>query len=427
MEKVLLVGTHSGRGISSRQEALESLQELRHLAATAGAAVEGAFCQSLPRIHPATFIGAGKALELQQKVEELGVLTLIFDEELSPAQQRNLENIISAKILDRTRLILDIFAKRARSREGALQVELAQLSYLLPRLTGKGTAYSQQVGGIGTRGPGERQLEYQRRRLRDRIAKLRRAIQDIRKEREVQREKRKSIPYPVVTLIGYTNAGKSTLLNTLAQGKSPVYADDKLFATLDPTTRRVRLPQGNVALFTDTVGFIRKLPHPLIAAFRATLEEITTADCLIHVVDGSHPRCREQMRAVLQVLEDLRAAQLPRLTVYNKQDVLSPEQAEDLCRLDPSALLLSARTSEGTGTLLQKIEELLSRNWWTRTIEISFHQASLLAEVYRVAQVLEQKTDAKKITARIRVTPANWNRLQKKIQEHRQRFGKMAG
>ena len=289
-----------------------------------------AHTQKKDHADPATFVGKGKAAELAERVRELKAQTVVFDDELKPSQQKNLEELIPAKIVDRTRLILDIFAQRARTREGILQVELAQLSYMLPRITEHFGRFEQQTGGIGSRGPGERKLEVDQRRIRERMTHLKKQIGKISSERSLQRQVRRSVPMPQVALVGYTNAGKSTLLNALlrlsagrAKAKDEVYADDKLFATLDPTTRRVRLPSGRIILFSDTVGFIRKLPTQLVAAFRATLEEVATADLLIHVVDASDLDWREQSQTVITLLEDLKMGQLPRVTAYNKIDLLS--------------------------------------------------------------------------------------------------------
>ncbi|MCX5783438.1 MAG: GTPase HflX, partial [Elusimicrobia bacterium] len=259
----------------------DSLDELRRLCETAGGAVLSCVNARVENFNPALLIGKGKADEIAALARENSAKTVIFDEELSPAQQRNLEEIIPAKIIDRTRLILDIFARRAHTREGVIQVEHAQLSYMLPRLTGRGTAMMQQTGGIGTRGPGERQIEYDRRRIKDRLSRLKKEIDLIRRERQIRKKNRDKIPMTQIAIAGYTNAGKSTLLNFLTKGKAGVYVDDKLFATLDPTTRRVYMPGGKVALFTDTVGFIQKLPHSLVAAFRSTLEEIAQTNAII--------------------------------------------------------------------------------------------------------------------------------------------------
>lgn len=406
MEKVLLVG-----------EPVPSLEELKRLTETAGGRVEDAVTHKADRIHPATYIGKGKAEEIRDAARRLKIQAVIFDHDLTPAQQRNLENILSVKVLDRTRLILDIFAQRARTKEGELQVELAQLTYLLPRLTGRGITLSQQVGGIGTRGPGERKLEYQRRKIRDRIARLQKEIANIRRERQVQRKKRLSIPAPTFAIIGYTNAGKSSLLNLLAEkdSRTSVYVDDRLFATLDPTTRRVRLPSGGWALFTDTVGFIQKLPHTLIAAFKSTLEEAALADCLLQVIDASSPQWLGHMEAVEQVLKELGAQELPRLLCFNKLDLLSPKEKSALRQEFPQAVFISAKTGQGVFALLRQAEKMLSAKWVAREIRLSNEQMKWLGQIHQNCQVLERKADAHGLALKVKTTQPNWDRLLKVI------------
>ncbi|MBI4249379.1 MAG: GTPase HflX [Elusimicrobia bacterium] len=410
MEKVILIG------ISPKQpsaEALHSFNELHRLAETAGALVTGTLWQRIDKFHPATLIGSGKADEILKRVVALRTHTVIFDVDLSPAQQRNLENLIPAKILDRTRLILDIFARRARTREGVLQVELAQLNYLLPRLTGRGVALSQQVGGIGTRGPGERKLEYERRRIRERIARLAHAIASIQSERETQRKRRLSLPFPTAAIIGYTNAGKSSLLNRIAdaQKQPEVYADDMLFSTLDPTTRRVKLPGGGTALFTDTVGFIQNLPHLLVAAFRATLEEVARADCLIHLIDGSSAHRQIEMEAVEKVLQELGADKLPRIIAVNKADLLPADQIKKIRGVNPERLLMSAKTGQGVEPLLKAVDRRLTRHWLRRWIPLTDDTYPHLKEIYRVCQVVQQTSRAGQTCLKVRITPGNWARL----------------
>lgn len=356
MEKALLVGIQLPK--VNRDEVEGSLAELLRLTETAGATAAGTVIQRRESIDPAYFIGRGKAEELRDLLAEKGVRTVIFDEDLRPAQQKNLEELLNAKIIDRTRLILDIFAHRARSREGRLQVERAELEYYMPRLSNRGVALDNQVGGIGTRrGPGEKKLEVDQRRIRSRMTRLDREIEKIRKHRELLRQRRRESGRPVVAIVGYTNAGKSTLLNTLNRA-NPVYADDKLFATLDPTTRQVRFPDGRFALFTDTVGFINKLPHSLVAAFRATLEETRLADCLLHLVDVSHPDFDKQAASVHRVLKELDADKVPLITVYNKADALTHEQRERCA--SEGYFLVSARTGDGVDELLRRIEAILT-------------------------------------------------------------------
>jgi GTP-binding protein HflX len=339
---------------------------------------------------------------------------VVFDENLTPAQQLSLEEAIGAKIVDRTRLILDIFAKRARTKEGELQVELAQLSYMLPRLTGSWRAFSQQVGGIGTRGPGESQIEYERRHIQHRIESLKEAIRRMEANRVVQRQRRESVPVPTVAILGYTNAGKSTLLNRLVPRGAPAYADDKLFATLDPMTRRAQMPDGGWAVFTDTVGFISKLPTALIAAFRSTLEEVSRADCLLHVEDGAMPALDEQRRVVDAVLKELDAQRLPRVVVVNKADLLSREQRSLLSASDPERCFASALTGEGVERMLHRVQSVLNRRWLLRELSLDTSKAHHLAEIYRCAQVVGTEAKGERMVLRLRVTRENWQRLRQR-------------
>src|SRR4051794_716511 len=319
-ERALLIGLEKA-GVS-KWDLRDSLEELRELASSAGAKVVDTVTQKLPRPTAPYYIGRGKAESIKESCQDQQVTSVIFDDELSPAQGRNLENLFARKVLDRTQLILDIFAQRARSREGRLQIELAQLQYLLPRLTGMWEHLSRQTGGIGMRGPGETQLEVDRRRVQERIARLERELESVRKTRAVQREGRKRHQWPVASVIGYTNAGKSTLLNLLTG--ADVVAENKLFATLDPTTRSFVLPNKQRMLLTDTVGFLRKLPHTLIESFKATLEEVHEADLLIHVADLSHPRVDDQIEAVESVIKELNAHGKQTVIVFNKIDRLHP-------------------------------------------------------------------------------------------------------
>ena len=336
-------------------QAQESLAELAQLARTAGAEVLDQSIQKRQTPDKATHIGKGKVDELALRTRELGATTVIVDAELSPSQQSKLEDAFGLKVVDRTALILDIFAQRAQTKEGKLQVELAQLNYMLPRLRGTGTAMSRLGGGIGTRGPGETKLETDRRRIYTRIAHLEGEVEQIKKHRSAMRKSRHRRGAIQLALMGYTNAGKSTLLNTLT--KSTVLAEDKLFATLDPITRKLHLPGGENVLLTDTVGFIQRLPTQLVAAFRATLEEVTEADLLLHVIDASHPAVEEHIRAVLQILEDLEAADRPIITVMNKIDqVKDAEKLERLRREVSNPVEISALTGEGLVDLLAAIE-----------------------------------------------------------------------
>ncbi|MGB9612911.1 MAG: GTPase HflX [Candidatus Margulisiibacteriota bacterium] len=332
-----------------------SLPELKRLAETAGAKVVGSLTQKRSKPDPGFFIGSGKLEELKAKSAAAEANLVIFDHELSPSQERNLEDALGLKVIDRSELILDIFAQHAKTREGKLQVELAQANFLLTRLTGRGILMSRLGGGIGTRGPGETKLEYDRRVIRKRIAELKQEIEKIRKERLIKREKRRSTQIPAAVLVGYTNSGKSTLLNALT--KSQVLVEDKLFATLDPTTRRLYLPSGKVVLLTDTVGFIQKLPHQLVAAFQATLEEVTEADLLLHVVDISHPYFENQISAVYTVLEELNSITKPILTVLNKVDQAEKTTISNAQKKYQPACAISALKKVGINKLLNEVDK----------------------------------------------------------------------
>ena len=341
----------------SVEEAESSLEELAALADTAGADEAERVLQRRDEPDPATFVGKGKATELRDISNAVDADTVIFDDELSPAQSRNLEKILGRTAIDRTALILDIFAQHAHTQEGKAQVELAQLRYRLPRLRGKGVALSQQAGRIGTRGPGETQLEVDRRRLVRRVTKLQSELKDLTKNRRTQRKARTRSRLPTLTLVGYTNAGKSTLLNRLTN--AGVLVEDRLFATVDPTTRRLDLPGGERVLVTDTVGFVRKLPHQLVQAFRSTLDEVAEADLLLHVVDVSAADPVAHMDAVRTVLREIDADDVPELVVFNKADRADPDQAKRLLDRYPGSVLLSAETGEGVEGLLAAIGDRL--------------------------------------------------------------------
>ncbi len=365
----------------------ESLEELVSLVDTAGATVSGRFVQNRQRPDTATFIGRGKVEELADYCQEVGANLIIFDRELSPAQARNLEERIGHKVIDRTQLILDIFARRAQTKEGKLQVELAQLKYLLPRLTGQGNQLSRLGGGIGTRGPGETKLETDRRRIRKRISDLEQELKEVQRHRALLRQDRKVEPLPLVSLVGYTNAGKSTLLRTLTGAE--VLVEDKLFATLDPTTRRVVLPNNDIILLTDTVGFIQNLPHHLVAAFRATLEEVQEADLLLHVVDVSHPYCEEQIRAVDGVLESLKASHKPVIMVYNKMDLV--KDSRSLPITGHPAVAISALSGQDIQQLLAKITEVLKERYSIIELTLPYAKTSLISLLHEKGKVLTEE------------------------------------
>ena len=386
-ERALLVGLALGRRDRARTES--SLEELALLARSAGARVVGTVLQERARRDPATLVGRGKAEEVKQACEERGADVVILDEDLAPAQQRNLEQAVERKTLDRTQLILDIFARRARTREGRLQVELAQLDYLLPRLAGKGVLLSRLGGGIGTRGPGETKLETDRRRIRQRIQSVKREIEHVRRERHTRREARQRRDVPVVALVGYTNAGKSTLFNALTSAGAVV--SDQLFMTLDPLVRKVRLGPGRELLLVDTVGFIQKLPHALVAAFRATLEEVTEADLLLHVVDASAPGVEEREASVEAVLREIGAADRPRLLVLNKADRTPPERMRALAEARAGSAVVSALTGEGLEELLAAVASRLDLE--PRRVRLIFPAADRrgVAAVYAAGRVLRHE------------------------------------
>ncbi|MCU1297640.1 MAG: GTP-binding protein HSR1-related protein [Acidobacteriaceae bacterium] len=345
--------------------AQESLDELRSLATSAGAEIAGEFLQHRDRPDPATLIGKGKLEEISAAAASVSADLLLFDHDLTASQQRNIEKVVHTRVIDRTQLILDIFAKHARTREGQLQVELAQLDYMLPRLGGRGIEMSQLGGGIGTRGPGETQLETDRRKIYRRIRHVKEQIENVRRVRAQQRQRREAVPVATVALVGYTNAGKSTLFNVLTQ--AAVLESPRMFATLDPTIRAVMLPSKRKVLLSDTVGFIRNLPHTLVSAFRATLEEVQRAALVIHVSDASSPLSVEQDAQVDRVLKELEVGDKPRLLVMNKIDLLSPTQRESL-RDDEVSVHISAAKDIGISTLLERIDEMLSEDAVSRVV-----------------------------------------------------------
>lgn len=382
-EQVILVGTETGKGALAAEE---SVEELARLSETAGLVVVTKAIQQLKRITPATFIGSGKVEDIQELAKTTGAHAVVFDDALTPAQQRNLEKGIGVKVIDRSQLILDIFAQRAQSQTGKLQVELAQLEYLLPRLTRRWTHLSRISPGVGMRGPGETQLEVDRRRVRERISMLKRRLREVKRTRDLHRSSRSEVPFPMVALVGYTNSGKSTLMNRLT--KAGVLVEDKLFATLDPTVRRLALPSGRVVLLVDTVGFINKLPHGFVDAFKSTLEEVRTADLLLHVVDSSNAEREAHIGVVEQVLDEIGAADIPSLLVWNKIDSL---QTGDGAAAFRSGFRVSARDGTGIDRLLDAIDEALAGDQHKIAVDVPQGRGDLLAALYRGGRVLEQE------------------------------------
>ncbi|SDR02210.1 GTPase HflX [Thermostaphylospora chromogena] len=390
LERVVLVGVWT---TGTAADAENSLRELKLLAETAGSQVLEGLIQRRQRPDPATYIGSGKAQELRDLVVATGADTVICDGELTPGQLRQLEEIVKVKVIDRTALILDIFAQHAKSREGKAQVELAQLEYLLPRLRGWGGNLSRQVGGraaggvgIGGRGPGETKLELDRRRIRERMSKLRRQIREMATTRETMRTMRREREIPAVAIAGYTNAGKSSLLNRLTG--AGVLVEDALFATLDPTVRRARTPEGRIFTLADTVGFVRHLPHQLVEAFRSTLEEVADADLILHVVDGSHPDPQSQLAAVRQVLAEIGAADIPEIVVINKADVADPVSLATLTARERHSVVVSARTGEGVDELMRAIERELPRLDHEVRVLVPYDRSDLISRAHREGEVL---------------------------------------
>jgi GTP-binding protein HflX len=403
-EKAILVGVEMPGG-RNRVPLDHSIGELQRLAETAGAAVVAKFTQQLRRVTPATLMGRGKVEEIQSSLRPLGADLVIVDDDLTPAQQRNLENAFKVRVVDRSQLILDIFAQRARSNEGKLQVELAQLDYLLPRLTRQWTHLSRLGGGIGTRGPGETQLEVDRRRIRERINHLKKRLKTVERTRSLQRKERDEVPFATVALVGYTNAGKSTLMNALT--RAGVLVEDRLFATLDPTTRALRLPNGDKVMLVDTVGFINKIPHALVEAFKSTLQEVRSADLLLHLVDLGNPLYEEQVRIVNQVLDGIGAGRVPMILALNKIDAvdavppfghLSDGSAIGICPI-------SARTGAGIGALLDLMGATLDAGKEPFQACFAPSQGGLVSLLRERGRIVSEHHDGERIRVSAMVTP----------------------
>ena len=397
-EKFILVGVETGK---DRME--ESLTELEELLETAGGETVGRVIQNLESINKATYVGKGKVDEIRELAEELGADGIVCDDELSPAQLSNLKDELDIKVLDRTLVILDIFAAHAQTSEGKLQVELAQLKYRSSRLTGLGKNLSRLGGGIGTRGPGESKLESDRRAIRERVSQLRSEIEKVESSRETLRKHRMSDGIPVIAIVGYTNAGKSTFLNKITD--AGILAEDKLFATLDPTTRNLKIPDGEEVLFTDTVGFISKLPHNLVDAFKSTLEEAKYADLILHVADASNPEVDEQMKVVYRTLEELKVTGKPVITFLNKQDKLEEERIIKDIKAD-AVVKGSAKTGAGIDELLSKITEILREGKVFIDTVLSYADTSKISVIRKKGQLLSEEYEGEGIKVKAYVPKA---------------------
>jgi len=421
VEKAFLIAVDTGAEDGWTAE--ESLSELANLALTAGAEVVGAEWQNRRHVDPHHYVGKGKAEDLVAAKSETGFDLLVADDELSPTQQKTLEDLVKTKVIDRSRLILDIFAQHARTHEGRLQVELAQLEYQLPRLTRLWTHLSRTGGGIGTRGPGESQLETDRRIIRDRIKKMKERVEDVRQARATAARGRDRRLYPTVGIVGYTNSGKSTLLNALV-GSEVTLAEDKLFATLDPTSRQVKLGDGQTAILTDTVGFIHKLPHQLVDAFRATLEEVNRADVLVEVVDVADAHATEHRATVQQVLDELGAGDKPRLVAWNKADLLAPKAAGGAGEGPAVAgtVLVSAKTGFGLDTLRVELSALLASLWEDIDILLPYTAGELIARV-RERGTIDIEYRGQDVRVRGRVAPALASELRGRSVDGRTEIG----
>lgn len=402
MEKAVLIGVYFKP--HEKADAELSLRELKWLAISAGAEVVEIFLQKRDEPDPKFLIGEGKVKEIKERIKEDSIGLVIFDENVKPSQIRHLEEYLECKVIDRTQLILDIFAQRARSKEGKLQVELAQYTYLLPRLTGKGIYLSRLGGGIGTRGPGEKKLEYDRRRIKKRISIIKKEIQEVASRRESQRKRRRESSIPTVSLVGYTSAGKTTLFNNLTKESS--LTSSLLFTTLDPLLRRVPLPSGFYFLLSDTVGFIRKLPLELVAAFKATLQEVQEADLILHVIDMSSDNYQKEVNAVEEILKDMEIQKEKVINVFNKIDLL--ENKNELLmrnRIKDNAVFVSAKTGEGVEDLLWLINEKLFKDMRLFTLEIPVEKRKLVGELYKIGFLIEKSEDGRSIKLKIGAKP----------------------
>ena len=403
-EKLILVGVSEQDG----DDAEDSVEELKELVKTAGAAVVGNLIQKREKIHPGTYVGTGKVAEIEELIAQTGATGIVCDDELSPAQLKNLEMMLDTKVMDRTLIILDIFAARATTSEGKIQVELAQLKYRMSRLTGLGRSMSRLGGGIGTRGPGEKKLEIDRRLINDRIAQLNRELKEVKRHREITRAKREKNQMPVVAIVGYTNAGKSTLLNHLTDAE--VLEEDKLFATLDPTTRVLELPGHQEVLLTDTVGFIRKLPHHLIQAFRSTLEEARYADYIFHVVDASNPQREKQMHITYETLDDLEVKDKTIITLFNKQDLRTDDEPLHDFRADYT-LNISAGKNEGLDELKELLAEILRENKVYIERVVPYDKAGIIQLIRKQGELISEEYVAEGIAIKAYVPMEVYGKL----------------
>lgn len=404
MEKAILV--HLATNKKEKLEAVESMRELRGLTRTAGANVAGEIFQSRPEINPRFLIGEGKVSEITNLKRETEADLIIFDHDLSPIQQQNLEDETKAKVIDRTQLILDIFAQRARSKEGKLQVELAQLNYYLPRLLGKGISLSRLGGGIGTRGPGEKKLEEDRRRILDRIAKIKAEIKNIQKRRANQRKRRKKSPIPLVSLVGYTNAGKSTLFNILSCEN--MFTSPQLFATLDPVLRRVSFSDGLYFFLSDTVGFIKKIPVELITSFRATLEEIREADCILHIIDITSTTYESQVDAVETTLSEIGVHDIPIIKIFNKIDLLpNKDQLLEKNKSSQGTIYASAKTEDGTSDLKDRLRAVLFKDMELFYLRIPKSKSALIESFAKWTIVLRKRTNGDYSELKVMAKPSS--------------------